>query len=492
MKRSVFLKVMRQEWRNMGADRSLGLAGLLFIVLIGYAVYGGLTWLRAQDGTVRLIAEDEAKRFDDVRTQLIAIEKGYRPTDPYADASRPVIVGGFLAYRHAVLPLTALAPLALGQSDLYTNYAGVTVWSNQRHHWSNRRSFIKNNEIENPTNLLAGRFDVAFVIIYLYPLLILTLSYNLISSEKEQGTLMMLLSQPVALKSIVMAKIALRATVILSLAVILSMVGVLLTGTGATSSDSLLRLFLWTLVVTAYGGFWFSLAGAVNAFGNSSATNAITLSSVWLTLVMVVPSLLNLVITSIYPTPPRVEFVRAMRQAWIEADARSDKLAAQFYRDHPELVPEDSSPDIRKYAATAFYAAQEEIDQRLEPIIVRFEEQLNRQQRTIGRFRFLSPALVMQEALCDIAGTGTSRFRHFRNLVEEFHGVWRNYFVPKLFRKEKFTLADHTTIPNFVYREEPLGSLVSRVSVGLAGLVAPTLLIAGFGIAALRRYPATN
>ena len=65
-------------------------------------------------------------------------------------------------------------------------------------------------ELENPQRLLSGRLDLAFVLIYLYPLLILAISYNLLSAEQEQGTLALLLSQPVSLRTVILAKVAVR------------------------------------------------------------------------------------------------------------------------------------------------------------------------------------------------------------------------------------------------------------------------------------------
>jgi ABC-2 type transport system permease protein len=73
--------------------------------------------------------------------------------------------------------------------------------------------------------LLSGRFDLAFVILYLYPLLILSLGYNLVSGEKEAGTLALTLSQPVALRTLVAGKVAMRFAFVLALAVALSLAG---------------------------------------------------------------------------------------------------------------------------------------------------------------------------------------------------------------------------------------------------------------------------
>jgi ABC-2 type transport system permease protein len=42
------------------------------------------------------------------------------------------------------------------------------------------------NELPNPVNLLAGNFDLAFVLIYLFPLLLIVFCYGLFSAEREK------------------------------------------------------------------------------------------------------------------------------------------------------------------------------------------------------------------------------------------------------------------------------------------------------------------
>src|SRR6266508_4576303 len=142
-----------------------------------------------------------------------------RPSNKAPNPRLPSVAASRTGPRYALAPPAPLAALAVGQSDLYPYYFKVTSQSKQ--------TFTANDEIENPTNLLAGRFDLAFVIIYLYPLLILALSYNLISAEREQGTLAMLMSQPVSLRTFASGKIGLRALVVLALAAEFSLAGFL-------------------------------------------------------------------------------------------------------------------------------------------------------------------------------------------------------------------------------------------------------------------------
>jgi ABC-2 type transport system permease protein len=476
-------RIMSHEWRNLSADRTLWLVTLLFGVLIGYGLYNGVSWVRFRQEALRAAAEDERDRHTAAKAEIEDLAAGRRQPRPFADPRSPAVAGSSVATRYATMPSAPLAPLSVGQSDLYPYYFKVTRASKQ--------TFISNDEIENPDHLLAGRFDLAFVIIYLYPLLILALSYNLISQEKEQGTLAMLMSQPIALKTLVLGKVGLRAAVVVLLAVGFSLAGFLASGGSLDAGGALWRLALWTLVVASYGAFWFCVGVLVNAWGKSSATNALTLAAVWLLLVLLVPSLVNVVVTAAYPVPSRVEMIQAVRRASTEATTRGSQLLAKYYEDHPDLVPDSGKPDLNDFYTRAV-AVQTETEKLTQPVIQHFDHQALAQQGLVDRFRFLSPAIVTQAALNDLAGTSAHRYRHFLSLVDAFHQSWRDFFNPKILRQTKLTADDYDQAPAFLFSEEPSNAVAGRVSTGLLGLIAPAALIGLVALATLRRYPLTG
>jgi ABC-2 type transport system permease protein len=80
-------------------------------------------------------------------------------------------------------------------------------------------------------------------------------------------------------------------------------------------------------------------------------------------------------------------------------------------------------------------AVNSEVERRVGPVLDRYARQLSAQQGIVTRARFLSPAILMQDALNDIAGTGTARHREFVKQVEVYHQRWRDYFIPLVFRR---------------------------------------------------------
>jgi ABC-2 type transport system permease protein len=473
----LLLRIMRQDWRSLSADRTLWAVAALLVLTIGYGAYNGAAWVRFQQQTLQAAAAEEQKRLEAVKAGIAAIEAGHsRPASPFRDPRSPSAVGRTLAARYAVMPPGPLAALAVGQSDLYPYYFKVST--------SSKQTFLQNDEIENPVHLLSGRFDLAFVILYLYPLIILALTYNVLSAEKEAGTLAMTLSQPVSLRTLVAAKVTTRAAFIVCLSLAVSVLGVSLGGTSLWAEGAWIRLALWMAVVIAYGAFWFSLAVAVNALGRTSATNAMVLAGVWLAFVLVIPALLNLGVKVLHPVPSRVELIQAMREASSEASAQSSKLLAGYLEDHPEL----SGGNADEFGVIAV-AAQAYVEREMQPVLERFDLQLDRQQALVDRYRFLSPAIVAQSSLNDVAGTSVFRYKHFLSQVDDFHREWRAFFHPRIVRKHRLRPEELGELPQFAFREEPAQAVVSRSVAGLAGLLAPVLLVTALGLGRLRRYP---
>jgi ABC-2 type transport system permease protein len=466
----MLLRIIKHEWRDLTADRTVWLIAVVFATLIGYGVFNGASWVNTQRERAEKLIRQQEEKLAEERYRLIG-GAGQSASDTYA-------LGVSLQY--ATLPFTPAAVLSVGQSDLLSATAGVSVLSLQR-------TQADKTGFENPLSFLAGRFDLSFTIVYLFPLFILALSYNLLSGEREQGTLQLLLSQPVSLKSIALGKAALRALVIFGLVAPLSLIGLILSGADWRGAGFLSRLLLWIMAVVAYGAFWFALALMVNATGASSATNAVALAACWLLFSLIVPSLLNVAVSSLYPIPSRAELITALRDVNLDMRRDGGRLLSEFYQDHPELMPEGRGPDVNDLGL-AFVTIQQEHKRRTGEVEARFELQLAKQQQFVNLFRFLSPAVVMQEALNEIAGTGLPRYQRFRQQVAQHDRRWTEFFLPRIYKNAKLTAADYDAAPRFRFVEEPSIALARRAGVSLVGLLLPTLLIGALGLRALKKY----
>lgn len=474
-------KVIKHEWRNLTADRTAWIVLLLFAIVVGYATYKGSTWVSHLQNSIEQARQEERERLSELKSKAGEEEnkmasEGKAITYPDWGPRHPYYVAMYRGQRYAAMPPAPLAQLAVGQTDLCPNYFKVSAGA--------KESFMIAQETESPFKLLAGQFDIAFVILYLYPLLILALSFNLVASEKEDGTLAMLLSNKINLRSIVAGKVWSRALIIFIPATIFPVISYFLGGGNLSGESAVLRLLLWILAVSAYGAFWFSVAIVVNAFGKGAATNAIILAAIWLAFVVVIPSVVNLASATLYPVPSRVEFVNASRAETQQAMEKGSQLLGKFYEDHPELARDNTKPDEADFAILRL-VRDEEVARKLKPILDEFDNKIASQHNFVSRFRFLSPAILMQGALYDIAGSGIDRYKHFLTQVDEYHQEWKGFFAPRIFQKVALSVSDFDRLPDFAYREQSIGEVARQAVIPSILLLAAALILGYLG---LRRY----
>lgn len=446
------------ELRMMAREHAAWLLLALFAGALSYGYWNGYQLAKRNSEAAETALQGSEELQRNIRKHLNSPGKAI----PVGGRGGIAMVG-FLAQ----LPPAPLPVLATGQSDLVP--ASETVALMRLATPVDTRS-----EIENPSHLLAGRFDLAFVLIWLYPLFLLAFLYDLMAGDRETGTLRLALSQGISPAGWLCRRTLARALPV----VVLALAATLLAGSGGYG----LRLGAALAVILLYGLFWATLAVAINAVSSSAAGAATSLGAAWVAIVLVAPTLLNLAAESLYPTPSRPELVAAGRQASGEAEKRGNELIDSFYKEHPELAPPGKRADYVAMKLTE----QEEVTRSVAPVLEKFDKQLKRQQQTVGRWRFVSPAIVAHEALTDIAGTGYWRHHAFRNQVKEFKQDISDFYTPKAHRREPLVLADIDRMPMFKFDEEQDFEWLARVGTGMVGILVFSAIIGAWALLSLR------
>lgn len=459
--------ILRHELVLLRREPSWWFAVLLLLVAVTHA------WANGSSFRERRIAE-VGLELESAERHLAAERQSVADGEPGGFSGR---AGS--ARTLALAPAGRLADFAIGQSDLYPYRAEISAF---------RRvdDLFRNYQLQSPLSLMVGRFDLSFVVVYLLPLLIIALSYNLLSSERERGTLRLTLTQPLSIQQLLMGKLAARVAAVLGPFALLAAAAFV--ASGDLSSERLVLFLLWLAISLSYGLLWIAVTAFVNVTGRRSETNAVILASAWLLLVVVVPGVLNVVVNSVAPTPSRLTYVSEMRSATAEASKRSADVLANYYEDHPELAAEEMQGGF----LPAFFAQQRDIEDKLEPIVDEFESGLFRQQRLVRLTSLLSPAVVVHEAFNDIAGTGLARQRSYTQQARDFLGLWHETLRPKVFTAADMSVADYDGLPVFEFREDGLSELSGRALLALLALAVPAVLLL---LAARRRvtsYPATT
>lgn len=483
--------IISHETRSLARTGALWAILALLVFAIGFAAFaGGRAIARQAKGAADAVAfenGERAKMRQDTEAYAaeVAASGGtyefatvnHVPGRGPPQGTNAGVVGAETA-AYVALPPTGLAALSIGQSDVQLNYLPASMGTTL--------DMIKNLETENPVNLQTGPFDIAFVVIFLLPIFILAMTYDLLSSEKERGTLAMILAHPVSLRELMASKIVARAAVILAVVVGFGLLALLSVGTQLDQTETWVRFALWIVATLLYSLFWFSLAVLVNVYGRSSATNGTILAGIWLILVVVVPTLVSLVATTLYPAPSRMDLIVAAREAQTAGEKNMGSALDRFYSEHMDQVP--TSDQRAMDFLTLAQANAANIEKALLPLYEQFREQSLHQEGLVQRFQYLSPAIMMQLALNEISGTSTARYQDFLDQAFRFRSQWNDFFASRFLKREPLRPEDYDQFPTFSYVPEPLTTVLGRLATSLAGLLLVCAGVTLLPFVGLRRY----
>ncbi|CAN0595787.1 unnamed protein product, partial [Ectocarpus sp. 12 AP-2014] len=291
------------------------LIGIL-ILLFGFATYNGQQKTQKRKADIEKVTAEIRTSDQNMLKLLDSVEQGLSVNArPWTIPNTPMAVGNYHP-RVASKPPSELSFLATGQSDMFTHFVKPTVRGDDL--------ALNFSEMTSPVQLLFGSFDVAFVIIFLLPLLIIAFSYDVLSSEKESGSLRLLAAQPVLLYKWLIQKLALRffwVAVITTVTIVLVFLA-----NQVPLSNNFGAILSFLGINLGYALFWFALAFAVSLWAGSSAKNAVALLGLWVVFVLLIPSVLNQLSGTLYPIPSRALMINEMRTIKAEATERQDEI----------------------------------------------------------------------------------------------------------------------------------------------------------------------
>lgn len=443
--------IFRLEWKRMLRDRAMPLLLLIFTLVAAYAAIAGDLWAQKRAQAVEQIVAEADETMALRRANFAAIiAKGEQP-------GFGLIYATALPFR-AGLPNAPLAALSAGQAETYPPAASISPFADP-HAIFDRHSA----GLENPAVLGAGRFDLAFVITFLLPLLLIAATYDFWSRDVENGSARLQLSQPVKPERLIWARAAMRGAMLLVPTTLIATTLLLF-----VNPRDPVGLALFALVVFAYGSFWVVLNAAINLFARTSITAALAAGTAWLTIVMLIPATANAVSDLVAPAPSMKAHSNTVRAVGLEVRAANADAAKAAAADEGD----------RAYPASLWHSRREiqQRDARLAPLYRAHVETASRHRTLADAARFVSPAVVVQDALDRIAGTDASRALAFQEQARAFAGTTRALAFEWMDRERLMTLADYDgdRLPRFAFAEPPHGAAqaLNVIALGLFTLLA--------------------
>ena len=361
--------------------------------------------------------------------------------------------------------ISPLSILSIGQSDIYAPLISG--------HFN--RDIFKNEfaEFQNPEKLLAGNLDVSFFILFLFPLLLLALTYNVQSADKETGITPLLTAQATSVNKIIYQRLLFRWLLALSPIIIIAILSFFQLAT--LPQFSVPAFLQWWSVALLYTIFWFAVAALVQRFQFSSLINAIVLAGVWVLFLIAIPGLLNTWFNYKYPATNKTEIAEYRDydyKAWDKPNAEHKKFLFSIY---PQLQKDSArldSNDIRSFSySLQVFKREKEL---YTAITNKKEEQALAEEKSF----WINPAGGLMRSFAAISNTTLQQQQQFEQSVMAYRLQKLKHIYENQLLQPHFAKKDFEGMPKYTEREKAKDffSYLSPLIL-LIGLVAIRLLI---------------
>ncbi|WP_298738507.1 DUF3526 domain-containing protein [uncultured Chitinophaga sp.] len=441
MKRSYnilsFIKqVLLADIRQLTRSAVLPVLTCLFFTAAAIALLYGRSVSLSQRATLDSLQADYRHQYAKLYAQLAADTSTPKGKADHTAATYPAVVD-FRLHRSVYHQPGILSLLSIGMSDIASYYYPVSV----------RSGYAPAEEkINNPEQLLSGNFDAAFLFIYLLPLFAICLSYDLLSQEKEQGTLPLLLVQHGSLTRILLIRLLLRYFILVAGIIVVSIAGILIAP--ADGHSTWRELPAWLGVCGAYTACWMSLIWFILSWNAPATVNLISMLASWLLLLIVIPAAFRFIANQSYTdqTAANASLQRAI--AWETWELPQKQLLDSFYAAYPQYRNEHAY-DTGGAGGRRAMAYYELTDRRMQRVTdAQATAQQDNMQAVIASYRY-NPAVYAQALLNSIARTDAADYDLFRKQTEKFRDKWKHFFYRLHFNDQLFTAATYKALPDY-------------------------------------------
>lgn len=392
---------------------------LLMLVLSAASVWAGLAEVGRQNAVIERIQPQQAQDLAAVAGHAL------RDEDP-----------GNAAYYtfHATWDRPSpLAFAALGQRDIAPYVLRVRALALE--------SQIHESENYNAELALPGRFDWAFVLTFLAPLILIVLLHDLFSGEREAGRLRVLSVMALERRGWWLRRAILRTGLLYGV-----MVVPLLVGGGVAKAG--LPILAVAAIAALYLGFWTLLCLCLSRLKLGSIANAATLAATWLVLTLILPALALLAINGAFPVRQGVELTLAQREAvhggW---DKAKERTMQAFFRHYPQYRA--TKPVEGGFHWKWYYAFQHLGDLSVADQTRAYRAGLEARDTWTWRLAVILPPLATQVTIHRLAETDLAAQLAYQDRIRAYHRQLREFYYPYIFDERAFGSTEFNAAPRW-------------------------------------------
>ncbi|MDR2773640.1 MAG: ABC transporter permease [Tannerella sp.] len=365
--------------------------------------------------------------------------------------------------------------------------------------------------------VLFGFLDIPYLVTCILSLLSLFASYNLINREVEEGTLKMILSNPVPRHQVLFAKLASHYLLFVLPVILGFCMGLLLIGTGVQTSSFIQTAGMNLLVILLFFLVFFTMGILSSVYFKQSSRAIIVLLSVWLFFALIIPKTAPIIASLTVPVMSEDNFIRerdmAIQNFSEEMKNEGKNLAGTVFpgKTVNEIVSTPRDNELRILYETEMEKLTVRLTEEKNMFIKNMEQTyLNRMEqrdRVAKYISVISPISCCNYMLNEINRAGYSQVVHFYTQADEFQKQVKREIYDNYISKNYYSAVEdgqytqgsvvdgfrpnQVTVPQFVCQPESIRGTIYSIRIELLLLTGYLLLffiLAYFGFLKMNVY----
>lgn len=402
-----YIEIIRSEYIHIIRSPFKIISLSLFILASLYSCQNGYDLFKKHNKEIKSIISQNENNIARMFAQYEEIKNGTQkeirrsPTTPYwALWNTPSY-----AFKYP----SSMMVFSLGQAEQYGYYKKVTNWST---------TFDSDmaEEIANPERLAIGTLDFNFVLIYLLPILIIIILFNVGGLEKDLKFEKLIFLNNITKHRWLFIRFLFYFFIINILLFLLMFSYALATGVFQSQAFDFFTLLYTT---SLYIFLWFTIFYFINYYGKNSSDQALKMISIWLLLSIIIPGSIHQVSSIKYPVNYMIQYID------VDRDKSNDIFELPIDTIRIQLL--DAFPFLEK----TFFANDLDIDKGIinrsisglvnienKKITSGIENSNEEKNKFIKSLYLINPILAFQNKINSIARTDYYSYLNYRKNIQ--------------------------------------------------------------------------
>lgn len=400
------LSIFLYEWRHFIRSPFKIIAILLFIIASIYGLYNGANLYEKQRTEVEKI---EQKIKEERQKLITAYEEGKLiPEDrPWVDMSLPFWAVWFSWVYHFKSPSPAIV-YSIGQGEQYGFYKRISFWASPY-------DADLAEEIANPERLQTGTLDFSFALLFLMPLVLLVLLYNIKSIETEQGFMVLIEVQSSARNSWVLSRVGFYFVLLMIVILSLILYGAILTSVFAEAHEAFGKMLLYGFL---YLAFWSILYFFILQKGKSIIGNTLKMIGIYLLFAFIIPAAVHQYLSIKQPANLMTDFINVRDQQQTLYEQPDSIFLAELNDLFPKIKNSPIYKDSIKRSSAMSYSTSALVNELNKAGIQPIERESQVKNIFIKNTFWFNPVSFFQNRFNNIAQTHFEDYQSYRDEIQ--------------------------------------------------------------------------